>query len=115
MSVSVLFGKIADGPVKGLEEVNLAGLERNSARRFYRSAAAISWPAAVEGALIAIGNSIDTAVVGMLGTVAMNAVGIVSQPRMIAQCFVLSLNVGVTAVISRYKGAEDRRGANRCL
>lgn len=92
-----------------------ADIKRLPARKLYRNAFAISWPAAMEAALVSLGNSIDTAVVGTLGTVAMNAVGITSQPRLIVQCFILALNIGVTAVIARYKGAEDREGANRCL
>ena len=101
--------------IKGMVNGEVKAEELPGATKLYQNAIAISWPAAVEAALVSIGNSIDTAVVGTLGTTAMNAVGITSQPRLIVQCFSLSLNIGVTAVIARYKGAGDRQGANRCF
>lgn len=95
--------------------VKYAGQPLPPASKLFGTAFALTWPAGLEAGLVAIGYSIDTAVVGTLGTVAMNAVGITVQPRLIVQCFAISLNIGVTAVIARQRGADNQEEANRCL
>lgn len=86
-----------------------------SERDAYQNAFRIAWPSAIESAFIALISAADTMMVGSLGPVAISAVGISSQPRMIMLCLIISLNMGVTAVISRRKGAGDQPGANQCL
>jgi len=81
----------------------------------YRNAFRIAWPSAIESAFIALISAADTMMVGSLGPAAISAVGISSQPRMIMLSLIISLNMGVTAVISRRKGAGDQAGANQCL
>jgi len=81
----------------------------------YGKAFRIAWPSALESSFVALISAADTMMVGSLGPAAISAVGISSQPRMIMLCFIISLNMGVTAVISRRKGANDSLGANKCL
>ena len=86
-----------------------------STSEVYRITLNIVWPSAVESVLVSLISSIDTAMVGGLGPVAIAAVGITTQPRMIFLALIMSLNAGVTTVVARRKGENNREGANRCL
>lgn len=86
-----------------------------SNREVYRTQIRMSWPSAVESVLVSLIGSIDTMMVGGIGPEAISAVGITNQPKFILLAIILSLNVGVTAIISRRRGEQDAGGANRCL
>lgn len=85
------------------------------AMALYKENISIAWPSTVEGALMSIISSVDTAMVGTLGTAAIASVGLTSQPRMILLIVAQALCVGTTAICARRKGAGDQRGANSCL
>ncbi len=89
--------------------------ELPTTKEAYRTAMGIAWPSMVESVLVNLIVAINTMMVGGLGTDAIAAVGITNQPRFILLALILSLNVGVTAVVARRKGAGDLRGANQCL
>ena len=84
-------------------------------REAYRAVLAVAWPSIVESLLVSLMSSIDTMMVGSIGPYAITAVGICNQPRFIILAMIFSLNVGITAVVSRRKGQGDYEGANRCL
>ena len=65
--------------------------------------------------LISLMGSIDTMMVGGIGTEAIAAVGLVGQPRMLMLCMFFAMNTGITAVVARRKGQGDREDANRTL
>ncbi|QSX05218.1 MATE family efflux transporter [Sedimentibacter sp. zth1] len=81
----------------------------------YKTAIDMAWPSAMEAVLVSLVTSIDTMMVGKLGAGAIAAVGITNQPKFILLAFIFSLNIGVTAVVARRKGENNRKGANRCL
>lgn len=81
----------------------------------YVAALVIAWPAALEGILISVINSVDTIMVGTLGHAAIAAVGLTSQPRLIMLLFAQALHIGTTALIARRRGAKDRAGVRSCL
>ncbi len=81
----------------------------------YTATLKIAWPSIVEAILVSLVAAVDTMMVGNLGPEAIAAVGITNQPRFILLAVILSLNVGVTAVVARRKGADDIKGANSCL
>ena len=85
------------------------------ASELYQDAVHIAWPSVLESVLISMISMVDTMMVGGLGPAAISAVGITAQPRLIVLAAIMSFNIGVTAVVSRRKGAEDFDGANRCL
>ncbi len=86
-----------------------------SQKELYRLCLKIAWPAIVEGMLLSIINSIDTMMVGSMGSAAIAAVGLTGQPRMILLMLIQSLCAGTTAVVARRRGEEDQEGANACL
>jgi putative MATE family efflux protein len=57
----------------------------------------------------------DMIMVASLGAYAIGAVGLVTQPRFVMLAAFMALNVGSTAMVSRFKGAKDRESANLVL
>lgn len=86
-----------------------------STKQAYTNFFKVAWPSAIEALLVGLVGSVDTMMVGTLGEGAIAAVGITNQPKFIILAAIFSLNVGVTAVIARRKGADNRAGANRTL
>ena len=79
----------------------------------YKENLSIAWPATVEGALMAIIGSVDTMMVGNVGTVAISAVSLVdSINNLVIQVF-SALATGATIVCSQYLGKRDEKGSNR--
>ncbi len=86
-----------------------------SDREVYKTAIEVAWPSAIEAVLVQLISSADLIMVGSLGAAAISAVGITTQPRMILLAVIFSLNIGVTAVVARRKGENNREDANRAL
>lgn len=84
-------------------------------KEVYQNFFKIAWPSALEALLVGLVGSVDTIMVGKLGKGAIAAVGITNQPKFILLAMITSLNVGITAVVARRKGENDREGANRIL
>ncbi len=84
-------------------------------KRVYTSLLRFSWPAALEAVLIGLLTFVDTIMVGQVSPAAIAAVGVTNQPRFIFFAVFFALNVGVTAIVSRRKGEDDRESANLCL
>ncbi len=84
-------------------------------KEVYGTMLRMAWPAALEAVLVSMVTVVDTIMVGTLGTEAIAAVGITGQPRYIILVIFFALNIGITAIVSRRKGQEDKEGANRCV
>ncbi len=89
--------------------------ELPSTRYVYQNFFRIAWPSALEALLVSMIGSVDTIMVGTLGSGAITAVGITHQPKFILLAIIFSLNTGVTAVAARRKGQGDQKGANRVV
>ena len=97
-----------------------ASMRGNSAdipagRAMYKQYINIAVPSVCEMVLISLISMIDTVMVSGIGTDAVAAVGLVGQPRMIMLCLFFALNVGITAVVARRKGENNREEANSAL
>ena len=97
----------------GLRGVTLP--EEDKLSGFYKRMLAVAWPAALEGMLVSLMNSFDTMMVGKIGPVAIAAVGLCAQPRMILLLLVQAVCVGTTSVIARRRGEERQDAAVSCL
>ena len=84
-------------------------------RDIYRRTLQMAWPAAIESILVALVGAVDTMMVGGIGAEAIAAVGITNQPKLILMALIMSLNIGVTAVVARRRGEKNRQGALACL
>lgn len=75
----------------------------------------LAWPAVLESFFISLAGMIDTMMVSSLGTYAVAAVGLTTQPKFITLAVFFSTNVAVSALVARRKGQNDRRNANEVL
>lgn len=75
----------------------------------------LTWPALAEALLGSLASMVDMMMVSSLGTHAVSAVGLVTQPKFILMAVFLALNVGTTAMVARFRGADDRKSANIVL
>lgn len=75
----------------------------------------LAGPSVVEAVLVALVGIVDTIMVSTLGDLAIDAVGITTQPKFVILCVIFALSTGTTAVVARRKGQEDRAGANLAL
>ncbi|MFI3283480.1 MAG: MATE family efflux transporter [Erysipelotrichaceae bacterium] len=82
---------------------------------YYHQLFKIAWPSALESVLIFLISAVDLMMVGTLGTLAIAAVGITNQPRLIVLALISSLNVGVATIVARRFGENDQIKANKCL
>ena len=86
-----------------------------STEEVYKKTLKIAWPSAMEAILISLIGAVDMMMVGGLGTNAIAAVGITTQPKFLIMSFVLALNTGTTVIVSRRKGENNQEGARRSL
>lgn len=75
----------------------------------------IAMPSTFESVLISLIGAVDMMMVGTIGANAIASVGICNQPKFIILATILSLNVGVTVVVSHRKGEGKSDAANRTL
>lgn len=84
-------------------------------KQAYKDIFKIALPCMLELMLIQLTGQIDLMMVGDLGTTAISAVGVAGQPIMILSMLFTALNVGTTAIVSRYRGADDYKNANNAM
>ena len=84
-------------------------------RKAYGTSLRIALPSVIEMTSIAFIQMASIAMVGGIGPEAVAAVGLVGQPRMIFLALIFALNVGVTAVVARRRGEDDRKAARLCI
>ncbi len=75
----------------------------------------LAWPSVTELVLISLMGLVDNIMVGRLGTYAITAVGLTNQPRLLFLATFVAMNVGATALIARFKGADNKEDANKVL
>jgi putative MATE family efflux protein len=75
----------------------------------------LTWPALAESILASLVSMVDMMMVASLGSYAISAVGLVTQPRFVMLAAFMALSVGSTAMVSRFKGARDAETANTVL
>ena len=81
----------------------------------YKRAFQIAWPSALESIFVALIGAVDTMMVGSLGTEAIAAVGICTQPKFVVMATLIGLNTGVNVVVARRKGEGRQEDANKTL
>jgi len=84
-------------------------------REAYKTSLLIAIPAVIEMVSIALMDMIDAAMVGRVGPHAMTSVNITNQPRMLVFSVFMALNIALTAIIARKKGAGQMDEARSCL
>ncbi len=75
----------------------------------------IAWPAVTELVLVSLFGAIDMMMagqIGSIGTTAITAIGLTNQPIFLAMAVFQALNIGGTALVSRFIGAKKESEAN---
>lgn len=81
-------------------------------KKYYKRALKIAWPSVLESFFIAFAGMIDTMMVASMGSFAVAAVGLTTQPKFVFLAVFFAINTAVSALVARRKGANDRKGAN---
>ncbi|MBR5307097.1 MAG: MATE family efflux transporter [Oscillospiraceae bacterium] len=109
----IVISKIFD-PYKLLGDSEQIG-DLPDARTIFKKTVNIAWPAVLESFLISIVAMVDNIMVSSLGTYAIAAVGLTTQPKFVFFALIISMNVALSALVARRRGENDRQGANRVL
>lgn len=90
-------------------------LRNSDSKELILEAIRMAWPAVLESFFVALAGMIDTMMVSTLGTYAVAAVGLTTQPKFIALALFLSSNIAVNALAARRFGQKNRENANKIL
>lgn len=84
-------------------------------RGMFREAIDMAWPAVLESFFTSLAGMIDTMMVSSMGSYAVAAVGLTSQPKFIGLTPFFAVNVAVSALVARRKGENNKKSANETL
>lgn len=73
----------------------------------------MAWPAMLESFFAAFAGLVDSLMVSSLGSYAVAAVGLTTQPKFVGLSLFFAVNVSISALVARRKGQEKREEANR--
>ena len=97
------------------EKVNKILPARVTTQMLCKDIVRIAWPAFMEFILTQLTSMVDMIMVGRLGPWAISAVGLTGQPKFLLMAAFMSMNVGATALIARYKGEGSYQKTNMVL
>lgn len=75
----------------------------------------MAWPSIIESFFVAFAGLIDSLMVSSLGSYAVAAVGLTTQPKFMGLALFFATNVAVSALVARRKGERKQEEANRIL
>jgi len=75
----------------------------------------MAWPAIVESFFVAFAGLVDSLMVSSLGSYAVAAVGLTTQPKFVGLSLFFATNVAISALVARRRGEGNRDAANRIL
>ncbi len=75
----------------------------------------MAWPAVVESFFTAFVGLVDSYMVSSLGSNAVAAVGLTTQPKFMGLSLFFALNVSISALVARRRGEDRKEDANRIL
>lgn len=80
-----------------------------------RSTLNMAWPAMIESFFSAFAGLVDSFMVSSLGSSAVAAVGLTTQPKFLGLSLFFALNVAISALVARRNGEKRQRDANSIL
>ena len=75
----------------------------------------MAWPSIVESFFTAFAGLVDSLMVSSLGSYAVAAVGLTTQPKFVGLSLFFATNVAISALVARRRGEEKPEEANRIL
>ena len=73
----------------------------------------MAWPAMLESFFTAFAGLVDSLMVSSLGSYAVAAVGLTTQPKFLGLALFIAANVSISALVARRKGQQKKEEANR--
>lgn len=73
----------------------------------------MAWPAMLESFFTAFAGLVDSLMVSSIGSYAVAAVGLTTQPKFLGLALFIASNVAISALVARRKGENKREEANR--
>ena len=73
----------------------------------------MAWPSIVESFFTAFAGLVDSLMVSSLGSYAVAAVGLTTQPKFIGLSLFFAMNVAISALIARRRGEENPEEAQK--
>ena len=112
-NIDLALDLVPDGSDIQVENIKKNQLPPNvTSKMLYSDIIKLAWPSVVEMTLTQLASMIDLMMVGSLGAWALSAVGLTVQPKFLLMILFMSMNVGATAMVARYKGAGEQKKAN---
>lgn len=78
-----------------------------------RTALNMAWPSIIESFFVAFAGLVDSYMVSSLGSDAVAAVGLTTQPKFLGLSIFFAINVSVSALVARRVGQQDRQDGNK--
>jgi len=75
----------------------------------------MAWPSIVESFFVAFAGLVDSLMVSSLGSAAVAAVGLTTQPKFMGLSLFFAVNVAISALVARRRGEKNQEEANRLL
>ncbi|MBR7089102.1 MAG: MATE family efflux transporter, partial [Lachnospiraceae bacterium] len=86
-----------------------------SDNKLLRETINIAWPAVVESFFTAFVGLVDSYMVSSLGSNAVAAIGLTTQPKFMGLSLFFAENVALSALVARRRGEDRKEDANRIL
>ena len=88
---------------------------KDTDRKLLKETISIAWPAVIESFFTAFVGLVDSYMVSGLGSNAVAAVGLTTQPKFMGLSIFFALNVALSALVARRRGEDRKDDANRIL
>ena len=88
---------------------------KDTDRKLLKETISIAWPAVIESFFTAFVGLVDSYMVSGLGSNAVAAVGLTTQPKFMGLSMFFALNVALSALVARRRGEDRKEDANRIL
>ena len=75
----------------------------------------MAWPAIIESFFTAFAGLVDSLMVSSLGSYAVAAVGLTTQPKFMGLALFFAVNVAISALVARRRGENKKKEANQLL
>ena len=90
-------------------------IENKRVNGIVREALRMAWPAVCESFFVALAGMIDSLMVSSIGSYAVAAVGLTTQPKFMGLALFIAMNVSISALVARRRGEQKKAEANQIL
>ncbi len=81
----------------------------------YKETLRMAWPAVCESFFVALAGMVDSLMVSSIGSYAVAAVGLTTQPKFMGLSIFIAISVSISALVARRRGENRKKDANQLL